>query len=234
MGSRDNNITITLTTRVDAANLLEPNILGMLQENKAKIVAAVQSNAATSPAAPRIRSYDRATHKKCIRCREVLPKERFGDHNSADGKQSICFDCKNKRGKQLREINVRARLRHHISTRVISQLGHLCPEGVTRDLEQYLGYSFAVLVRHLADRLKKDYPDKKLVQVLQDGWHVDHLYPLSRYKVVDEPANRIDWEEFRRCWDPNNLAAIPAEDNLKKGAKIVDLSEYRIDEENPI
>src|SRR5690606_39648467 len=58
--------------------------------------------------------------------------------------------------------NVRARLRHHISTRVADQLGNLCPSGLTRDLEKYLGYRMSVLVEALSADLKRRYPDKKL------------------------------------------------------------------------
>jgi hypothetical protein len=245
VGTRDYSdrvrMELPVLRKVDLRSVLEPSVLKPVQgpqEGGNSLGAGLSKGIATNPSTEpvvssvRVRSYDRATHKKCIRCREVLLRDRFGDHNSVDGKQSICFDCKNKRGKERREQNVRARLRHHISTRVISQLGAHCPEGVTRDLEHYLGYSFAELVRALSARLKQDYPDKKLVHVLQDGWHVDHLYPLSRYKVV--VGDQVDWEEFKRCWHPSNLAAIPAEDNLRKGAKVVDLSKYTTDEESPI
>lgn len=176
--------------------------------------------------------YNKLTHKRCIRCREVQPRDRFGDHNSADGKQSICFDCKNAAGKARRDVNVRARLRHHMSTRIVTQLGPLCPPYLTRDLEKYLGYSFTELIRYLSAKLKEDYPGKRLVHVLQEGWHVDHLYPLSRYKVVDEERGVVDWEAFRQCWAITNLAAIPAEDNLKKGAKVIEFPTD--DDEKPI
>lgn len=167
----------------------------------------------------RVRNHDPRVEKKCIKCRKWHPRERFGDHEtSSDGKQSICFDCKNARGKERRQRDVRARLRHHTSTRVLTQLGVHAPEGITAHLEEYLGYRFGVLVRALQQRLNETFPGRKLRDVLAEGWHVDHIHPLSRYPVITERG--VDWEVFRQCWHYDNLSCIPAEDNLKKGARV--------------
>lgn len=177
----------------------------------------VATPSSSPPAAKRI--IDRDSEKYCIKCKQVRKKDEFGKNkDQPDGLQSYCKFCKAELGKRRRERNVRARLRHHISTRVADQLGNLCPSGLTRDLEKYLGYRMSVLVEALSADLKRRYPDKKLRDVLQEGWHVDHIYPLSRFKVIKD--GEVDWEEFRRCWHPTNLTAIPAEDNLKKGARV--------------
>ena len=76
-----------------------------------------------------------------------------------------------------------------------------------------------LLVKQLREHLEEDYPGENLRAVLNEGWHVDHTMPLSSYKVIVD--GEIDWEAFRKCWDPKNLRAIPAIDNLKKGAKIL-------------
>lgn len=165
------------------------------------------------------RIYDKQLEKICIKCKKIRAKTDFGKNpDQPDGLQSYCKYCKGELGKRRRDKNVRARLRHHISTRVSSQLGRLCPENLTRDLEQYLGYRLTELVKHLTEDLKKRDPNLRLRQVLSDGWHVDHIYPLSRFKVLRD--GQVDWEEFRRCWKIENLSAIPAEDNLKKGARV--------------
>jgi len=177
----------------------------------------VATPSSSPPAAKRI--IDRGSEKYCIKCKQVRKKEEFGKNkDQPDGLQSYCKFCKAELGKRRRERNVRARLRHHISTRVADQLGNLCPSGLTRDLEKYLGYRMSVLVEALSADLKRRYPDKKLRDVLQEGWHIDHIYPLSRFKVIK--GGEVDWEEFRRCWHPTNLTAIPAEDNLRKGARV--------------
>lgn len=105
-----------------------------------------------------------------------------------------------------------------MSTRCLTQLGSLAPEGFTARMDSYLGYSMPELVRGLSERLKQDFPDKRLRDCLNEGWHVDHIYPLSKFDVLVN--GEVNWKEFRRCWAINNLRAIPAEDNLKKGAKV--------------
>ena len=160
--------------------------------------------------------------KKCVKCGEKKELDEFGnDREMPGGKQAYCKACKNELGKRRREKNVSARLRHHIATRVQDQLGDRCPEDITRRLEVYLGYRIQALVKWLREDLKnREGSDRSLRQALNEGYHVDHLYPLSKYKVVDEHGV-VDWDEFRRCWDISNLSAIPAADNLAKGAKVI-------------
>ncbi len=88
-------------------------------------------------------------------------------------------------------------------------------------MHEYLGYKMGDLVRKLREHLAEDYPLESLRKVLNDGWHVDHTVPLMSFQVIDEATKTIDWDKFRECWDPSNLRAIPAEDNLAKGAKIL-------------
>lgn len=178
------------------------------------------------------------THKKCIKCRlwfpredvlgedeEVIEKRGFGKHKeSSDGLQSICFDCKNVMNNDARNRNVRVRIRHHTATRCLTQLGKpLTPKGFVANIEEYLGYRISKLVKHLSIQLKEtEGPRRKLRDALNDGYHIDHIRPLSLYKVVvvDEKGEpSVDWDEFRRCWKIENLVAIPALENLQKGAK---------------
>ncbi len=160
--------------------------------------------------------------KKCIKCRHWKPLAEFGSHNDTeDGHQSICSVCKNIAGKKRRDMNTRARLRHHMSTRITSQLGPHTPVGLTKDLEEYLGYTMSALVKSLRALLARDHPGLKLRNCLNEGWHIDHIYPLSKFNVIPrESGATVDWEEFKRCWSLSNLVAIPAEVNLAKGAKI--------------
>lgn len=174
------------------------------------------------------------THKKCIKCREWKPREPvfdeagnqiepkgFGSHpDSQDGLQTICQPCKSKMNIKSRNRNVTARIRHHTSTRCLAQLGEHAPSNFTANLEEHLGYSIRKLVRHLSQDLKeREGKRRRLVQALDEGYHIDHIYPLSRFPVVRD--GKVNWEEFRRCWDPANLSAIPAQENLQKGAKVL-------------
>lgn len=197
---------------------------------------------------PVSRSYDKRVYKKCIKCRNwkprkdimsnvdpevVLEKHGFGAHNSSDGLQSICFSCKNVMNKGAREKNVTQRIRHHTATRCMTQLGDLAPEGFVKDLEKHLGYNIKALVRALSAGLKtREGSHRKLRDALNEGYHIDHVRPLSSFPViVTEPdpidgtisTEYVDWAVFRTCWDISNLSAIPAEENLAKGAKRTDL-----------
>jgi len=177
---------------------------------------------------------DKKIFKKCIKCRQwkrklpildengvKLEKAGFGKHGSGDGYQSICQDCKNTANKQARTENVTARLRHHIGTRCVTQLGDYVPPKFLANLEDYLGYRIETLVRHLKQDLKaREGSDRRLRDALNEGYHVDHKYPLSRFPVIVD--GEVDWVMFQKCWAIANLSAIPASENLAKGAKVLE------------
>lgn len=190
--------------------------------------------------AARVREYDPKLYKRCIKCRTYKPREdltvdyddgssknlkrAFGLHaDSTDGLQSICMACKNPMNTAARNKNVAYRLRHHTGTRCLTQLGDLAPDKFTANLETYLGYKISKLVKHLsADLKEREGPKRKLRDALNEGYHIDHKKPLSTFQVILKPAGMgasVDWNEFKRCWALSNLTAIPAADNLAKGAK---------------
>ncbi len=180
-----------------------------------------------------VRNYDRKTHKKCIKCRAWKPRsgedKAFGDHeSSSDGLQSICYKCKNEANVLARGKNVSARLRHHTATRCLTQLGYLAPTNFVANLEDYLGYKISTLSKHLgADLKEREGSKRKLRDALNEGYHVDHIRPLSSFRVIvqkllradsDMAVDAVDWKAFRACWATTNLRAIPADENLAKGA----------------
>ncbi len=201
--------------------------------------------------APIIRKHNKKLEKRCIKCRKWrLKVEYFGVHEtSSDGYQSICKRCKGDANKKSQSKNVVARLRHHIASRCLSQLGEYAPMEFTKNLEKYLGYTIKALVRHLRVDIKvREGKDRSLRDAMDEGYHVDHIKPLSLYKVLIDPPELaglthermgnngddengdhhnyidkvVDWNEFRECWTMENLTAIPGVDNLKKGAKYDD------------
>lgn len=188
---------------------------------------------------PIVREYDKKLYKKCIKCRTwkprkdildedgetVIRKHGFGKHSAAaDGLQAICYSCKNIMNNEARTKNVKARIRHHTATRCLTQLGKdLTPENFTSNLEDYLGYRISTLVKHLARDLKRrEGPSRKLKDALNEGYHIDHIKPLSSFDVIlqhDKGSTEVDWDAFRECWAVKNLTAIPALENLQKGVK---------------
>ncbi len=193
---------------------------------------------------PIVRKYSKLLYKKCIKCRDWKPraplehpdsgetiKPGFGKHkDSSDGLQSICFMCKNAMNIKSRQRNVTQRIRHHTGTRCLTQLGDLAPEGLVANLEDYLGYKIISLVRHLSKDLKeREGSKRKLKDALNEGYHIDHIHPLSKFPVITtHPLESgfgkgtpiVDWDAFRECWAITNLRAIPADENLAKGAKV--------------
>lgn len=182
---------------------------------------------------PNVRNYDRRYWKKCIKCRSWRPKEdivlddgttktkAFGPHeDTPDGYQVICYYCKGEANTRSRERNPTIRIRHHTATRCLTQLGPLAPQGFTEQLEDYLGYKIRALVKHLGEDLKeREGPTRKLKDALNEGYHIDHIRPLSSFQVVTPDGSTVDWDEFKQCWAIENLRAIPADENLAKGAQ---------------
>ena len=185
---------------------------------------------------PNRRDYDRKLWKKCIKCRNWKPKEdvtledgtvkpkAFGPHEGQpDGYQVICYQCKGVANTKAREKNVTARIRHHTATRCLTQLGGLAPPNFTAELEDYLGYKIRALVKHLGTDLKeREGHTRKLRDALNEGYHIDHIRPLSSFPVIYRTKHgeeEVDWDVFRECWSIQNLSAIPADENLAKGAK---------------
>ena len=159
------------------------------------------------------------THRKCIKCREwKITKQDFGAHGEGEY-QTICKVCKREMLDKTKFADPVKRLRHHTATRCLTQLGVCAPLGFVGDLEKYLGYTFEKLTRILREELKsREGNDRKLGDALEEGYHIDHIKPLMLYKVVSDDGG-VDWEQFRECWKPSNLRAIPGLENLVKGAK---------------
>lgn len=47
------------------------------------------------------------------------------------------------------------------------------------------------------------------------GWHIDHIIPLEYFDFSD-------YEQQKRAWNYTNLRPLWAEENLKKGSKIIE------------
>ena len=155
--------------------------------------------------------------KKCPKCGTKNPRtsEFFAKHStSGDGLSSYCKKCRNAMRKRKGVTNIRLRLKHHISTRVAKQCQDL-PENYVRELEKYLGYRITELrVALNAELVARE--NMTLKEAFIEGYHLDHIHPLSRYAV-----KYITDESFRACWAIDNLRMIPAEENLAKGAKVL-------------
>ena len=154
--------------------------------------------------------------KVCSKCKLPKSVDRFPPHPStADRKAAWCKDCRAVLRKRRNQENMVARLKHHFAARMTQQLKD---NGVTDipplvlEMESYLGYKMADLVTYLDDDIR-DREDISLHQAFNKGYHVDHITPLSKF-----PFGEIGDKTFRKCWSMDNLRAIPAQENLKKGS----------------
>lgn len=157
-------------------------------------------------------------HQKCVKCGEKKLFTDFGlNSGSSTGYQTYCKKCKNALGDRRRLANISARIRHHFATRIKLQLGKSCPENYVKELHLLLGYGFSTLKVALNEEIQAR-EGISLRKALSLDYHIDHIRPLSSFKVIRSDGT-VDWDTFRECWAISNLRAIAAEANLKKGAR---------------
>lgn len=153
--------------------------------------------------------------KKCVGCGEKKELTEFGSHPSSfDGKTSYCKVCRRGQNKRYREKNTTARLKHHLATRIGKTTD--APEGFTRDLEKHLGYKIYELRRKLDTELKAE-EGISLRDAIDRNYHLDHIRPLSSF-----PPHSCGDKVFQQCWAIDNLKMVPADINLRKGARQVE------------
>lgn len=157
-------------------------------------------------------------HQRCTKCGEKKLFSDFGKNSgSSTGYQTYCKTCKNALGTRRRVVNISMRIKHHFATRIRLQLGDKAPENYVKHLPELLGYKLSELKSALDEEIRAR-EGISLRQSLQNGYHIDHIQPLSSFPVIGEDGE-VDWEEFRRCWAISNLRSISSEANLKKGAR---------------
>jgi hypothetical protein len=74
---------------------------------------------------------------------------------------------------------------------------------------EYSGVSLELYFLYFSSRYSQE-----LELYLNKGeYHIDHIIPCALYDFSDE-------EEIKKCWQPENLRIIPAEENLSKSGKL--------------
>ena len=75
-----------------------------------------------------------------------------------------------------------------------------------------LGYTREQLISHLEKQFS---PGMSWENYGSNGWHIDHIVPLSAFNYTD--PSHID---FKRAWALSNLRPLWAAENLRKHAKL--------------
>lgn len=118
----------------------------------------------------------------------------------------------------------------HISENKIPKeqhkINHMMKNGIRRGLfhningkwSNYVDYSLSDLKKHLESKFTDGMTWKNHGV---SGWHIDHIRPLCSFRYTD-----FD-NEFKKCWDINNLQPLWAKDNAYKGRKHEKTSEVK-------
>ncbi|MEE9528435.1 MAG: hypothetical protein V3V88_00080 [Dehalococcoidia bacterium] len=137
----------------------------------------------------------------------------FPNHGKGE-KGTVCKPCKNEMAKRRRRRDAVARFRHYIVSRLKNEWEEdEIPVDIYSGLEDYLGYKLTALKRHLRLELKER-EGITLIKSFELGYHLDHRKPHKSFNMTE-----IGDAEFKKCWGIENLWMIPAEVNLKKGAR---------------
>lgn len=149
---------------------------------------------------------------KCKKCLKIKSFSEFGtDKRLSIGIEGTCKKCRNlpKQNKRLNypkkrlDDRIAAAIRRALSKRKVHK------NNKTWDI---LDFTLKDLIKHLESRFTDGMSWDNM-----HLWHIDHIRPISsfNYKSTDDP-------EFKECWSLSNLQPLWAEDNIRKGSKILD------------
>lgn len=110
--------------------------------------------------------------------------------------------------KNKKQTNILFKLRCDISSRISQSIRN---KGFTKSSQTYkiLGCTFEEFKLHLENQFKDGMSWENAGLY---GWHLDHIYPVSLAKDEEELIKLNHYTNFQPLW---------AEDNLKKGNKII-------------
>lgn len=151
-------------------------------------------------------------------------REENGRDDSLDRDRSRAFDRKMALARvtdrvSLDDLILIAPIIKNYDRWVRSEIRHRVQRGVRRGLSS--GKETGVF-RHLPYTLDELYIHLNITMPDGCSWgdfadlHIDHIRPVCSFDIKE-----IGDAEFLKCWDLNNLQLLRAEDNIKKGAKMI-------------
>jgi hypothetical protein len=141
-------------------------------------------------------------------------KERKRDHVRA---------YKREYERRTRREDYRAKLVSLVRSRVAAALKMVKYSGkipASRGAWRLVGCTLADLVVHLESQFEQG---MSWANFGRSGWHVDHIYPVSRADLTDKAQllAAFNWQNCRPAWEA---------DNLKKSAKVTATTKRHFDE----
>ena len=159
-------------------------------------------------------------HKVCGCCGEDLSRDKFGKKAyTSDGLNSVCKKCNYLAFVEYREANPekrkssmdiqRAKISHKLASTLRSRLRSILKWKGRRKIDssiEALGCSVDEFRAHLESKFSEGMTWSNWKH---DGWHIDHIIPLSSFNLED-PA------EFRKAFHYSNTQPLWASDNQSK------------------
>lgn len=147
----------------------------------------------------------------CTICNKTLKHTEFYKCSSnKNGLRTTCKTCNPLKNnfKFKYDNNKNLRISHNLRTRIRNAVKH--PKGTksAKTLELV-----GCTVEDLCLFLEAEFTEG-MTWVNYGDWHIDHMRPCASFDLEDP-------EEQKRCFHWTNLQPLWAQDNLRKGAKIV-------------
>jgi len=102
------------------------------------------------------------------------------------------------------------RMRHNISNAILKALKKGKSNKAGQSILKYLGFNLQDLKNHLEKQFN--------AQMSWDNygiyWHIDHIMPQSNFPYIS-----MEDENFKKCWNLNNLRPLEAKQNMIDGAQ---------------
>jgi hypothetical protein len=173
--------------------------------------------------------------RECKKCKMVYPcdKEHFYLKDSDTGRlDRTCKKCDDARKSQWNSINIdkkrfysskefkrnyarRKENKAWVLKRIVSSAicNTLKKRGISKDNRTWKALSYTP--QQLKEHLELQFDEKMNWDNYGSYWHIDHIYPQSLL-----PYESLEDDNFKKCWELNNLRPLEAIENIKKSNKL--------------
>jgi hypothetical protein len=142
-------------------------------------------------------------NKHLLKDKKAESGKKYREKNKEKINNRIQIWTKNKK-----ETDPEFKLKNNIRCRFTDSL-KIKLENKIKPFFEYTGISFANYIDHF----KTNYPAEFSELTIKGKYHIDHIIPCAIYDFNNP-------DDIKKCWNPENLRIIPAEENRKKNDKI--------------
>lgn len=172
-------------------------------EQKTCISCGVTKNAKEFNWQVKGKGYRQSMCRECHKKRSIKDYEQYKEKRKESMQKWYQKNKKYKREKRQSDINYR--LANAIRAAIWRSLGG---NSRSKKWENILGYTLEKLKCHLEAQFKDGMNWSNYGE-----WQIDHIKPLSSFDILSTEDN-----DFKKCWELDNLQPLWAEDNRRKWA----------------